>query len=544
MTAELDPHQVFMACSPSYRVQSLGVTIDGGARLDFQRYPYLPEIIDGHARRTTILKGAQMGLSIACILRALEEARQGDLRGILYGFPSDREVQDFSKARFGPMMAQNPGVWGNLGDTDSAGLKQIGSTFVYFRGIGQKGGASTKSLSQIKSIPIDRLYLDERDEMDDSRVDAAEHRLDGSLCPEQTSLSTPTLPEYGVDLDYKSSDQRQWLWQCPLCDGWTCLEEGYPDCIAEPRNAAPHYLCAKCRKPLQKTFGEWVAKRPDVTDHRGYWISQLCSPTKTAADIITAADEAIKRGRMREFYNQTLALAYAEVEDQITEQQLTDLLREETRPLRHEGPAAMGVDPGKPHWYEVRVRVTDTDSHQIARGRADTYEELSQIARRYNVQSGVMDQGYDPSAVAKFCKDHPGWYGCLYVGQKKSDPDWDHREKMVKVGRTRLLDDAHHEILSRRISFYARDEFWHDEFVPQMTNLKRATVENEKTGQRDAVWVVTGGRKNDHLRHANAYAHLAMQRVGLAKSVERAAALARDKQQGRRVPRPKSAMVL
>lgn len=519
-----------------------GVTIDGGTPLDFQRYPYLPEIVDGHSRHTTIIKGAQMGFTIACILRVLEEAKTSGLRGILYGFPTDREVQDFSKARFGPLLGNNATVWGaDLGETDSAGLKQIGGTFVYFRGIGQKGGATAKSTSQLKSIPIDRLYFDERDEMDDSRVDAAEHRLDGSLCPEETILSTPTLPGYGVDLAYQSSDQRSWLWKCERCNEWTCLEDTYPDCIAEPLNDDPYYLCMRCREPLAKTFGEWVARKPEVDDHRGYWASQLCSPTKTALDIIQAADLAVKRGRMREFYNQTLARAYAEVEDQITEQQLSELVREEQRPLRHEGPCAMGVDPGKPHWYEVRVRVTERDAVQVARGRADTYEELARVAKQYSVESGVMDMGYDPSAVARFCEEHPGWYGCLYVNAKKSDADWNHKDRIVKVGRTRLLDDSHNEIMAKRISYYAKDEFWHDEFVPQMTNLKRTTVENAVTGQRDAVWIVTGGRKNDHLRHASAYAHLAMERVGLARSVQRLHNRARSAGGSRR---PRSAMVL
>lgn len=542
MSAALDLHPEAMALSASYRLSEQGVTIDGNERIDFKRYPFIPRIIDAHARRMTIVKSAQLGVSIACILKALEGARTENLRGILYGFPSDREVQDFSKARLAPILQQNAHVWGDsIGDADSAGLRQIGGTNLYFRGIGQKGASAAKSLSPIKSIPADWLFLDERDEMDDARVDAVEHRLDGSRCPEQTCLSTPTLPEYGVDLDYKSSSQSVWQWQCPLCNGWTCLEETYPDCIAEPVDGEAHYLCAKCRKPLQKRYGEWVAKQPEVRDHLGFWVSQLCSPTKTANDILLAADMAIKRGRMREFYNQTLGRAYAEVEDQITESQLSELLREDPRPINHEGPCAMGVDPGKPHWYEVRYRISERDAVQVARGKADTYEELSAIAKKYNVECGVMDQGYDPSAVSRFVRDHAGWYGGLYVGTKKSEADWDHHERMVKMGRTRTLDDAHNEILSKRISYYRKDEFWHDEFIPQMTNLKRATVENKTTGQREAVWVVTGGKKRDHLRHASAYAHLAMQRVGIAKRVQQAYSAARREGSG---SRPRSAMVM
>jgi hypothetical protein len=519
---------MMMAAGTSYRLQHSHIVVDGTVPLDFSKYPYVPEIIDEHAPTITIIKGAQMGFTIACVMRALEEAKDGNFRGIGYFFPTEGEVSDFAKARFGPMMTNNDEIWGQfVKDTDSAALKRINQTFLYFRGMGQKGSGSAKrSTSKLKSIPLDRLYLDERDEMDDSRVDAAEHRLDGSDQPEKIVLSTPTLPGYGVDYDYQRSDQRVWMWKCSACNEWTCLELTYPECIVEPVNQDPYYRCsnAKCHKRLTRSRGQWVARKPDITDHRGYWVSQLASPTKTASDIVTAAMRAIEDGRRSEFENQTLARAYAEVDQEITASQLEELVVPyETRPLRHEGPCAMGVDPCKPHWYTIRVRLTEKDSFQIARGRADTYEELSKLVKQFNVRSGVMDMGYDPSAVARFCRDHDGWYGCLYIGGKTGDPDWDHKNRQVKAGRTRTLDQAHNVILSKRVKYHQKDEFWHKHFVPQMTNLKRATIENDVTGDRKAEWVVTGGKKNDHLRHADAYCELALSRSGLAKNVTRAA---------------------
>lgn len=545
MSADVDMHAAMLASSTSYRLQSAGITIDGTVPLDFSAYPFIPELIDEHKPHTTVIKGAQMGFTIAYIMRALEEAKSLRLRGIGYMFPTEGEVSDFAKARFGPMMTNNPTVWGDhVKDTDSAALKRINDTFLYFRGVGQKGIGSGRSTSKLKSIPLDRLVLDERDEMDDDRVDAVEHRLDGSHDPEIVVLSTPTLPGYGVDYDYKLSDQRVYMWKCHRCNAWTCLELSYPDCIVQPTNKDPYYRCDKCLKELVR-FGdsEWVARKTDITDHAGYWASQLCSPTKTAADIVRASQKSIDTGRRSEFENQTLARAYAEVDQQITQQQLEELLLpEESRPLGHEGPCAMGVDPGKPIWYEVRVRLTDTDSQQVARGRVENYDELGKVAKAFNVESGVIDIGYDPSAVAKFCEDHPGWYGCLYVGAKKSSADWDHKERMVKVGRTRLLDDAHSTIVNKRVKFYRKDEFWNKHFVAQMTQLKRATVENPKTGERQGIWVVTGGQKNDHLRHANAYCDLAIERCGLAKNVQRLASSARD--YGRRNKPKRSGMTI
>ena len=537
--AAIDANAIALKAFPSLELHQAGIRLDGGVPLDWGMYPYLPRIIDTNVKRMTVLKGAQMGMTIAAILKALALAKRGQvngipLRGIAYWFPTSGEAQIFAKARFTPLMDQNQHMWPpDQMDVDSAELKRIGRVAIYLRGAGQRGGAVAKSTSGVKSIPLDINIRDERDEMDDSRVDAIDHRLDGSDIAMTLDFSTPTLPGHGVDLAYQSSDQSSWLWVCPKCTADVCLEDDYPNCIAEPRNADPFYLCSGCRDPLVKEFGRWVARKPELTsEHVGLSISQLSSKRRTALDVVKESLKAAESGRRREFENQVLGRAYAEVDDQITEEQLTDLvMSDETRPLHHEGPCSMGVDPGKIHWYTVRVRISETDSFVIARGKADSYEELSRIAKRFNVESGVMDKGYDPSAVAKFCQDHKGWYGCRYVEAKISDPDWKHREKEVSVGRTWLLDSSHNDIVTKRVKYHQRDEFWYDEFIPQMTNLKRTTIENANTGTRRAMWVVTGGQKNDHLRHADAYCHLALTKCGIARSIQRMATRSR-KQSG------------
>jgi hypothetical protein len=530
-----------MPVSPAYRIAHSKVLIDGVVPLNFRRYPWTVRILDSTCRESTIIKGAQLGLSICCVMRALEEAKTGQYRGIGYFFPSESEVFDFAKARFGPMMHNNPEIWGkHVKDTDSASLKRVGQTFLYFRGSGQRGKNAGGSTSKQKSIPLDRIYLDEVDEMDPGRVDAILHRLDASLDPAIVRLSTPTLPGHGVDLAYQESNRMVWGWECSTCNNLTSLELTYPDCIVEPASGAdPYYICTTCGDPIERKVGDWIVQAPEVTGHDGYWVSQLSSPTKTALDIVVEEQRAADTGRRKEFENQTLARAYADIEDQITEAQLEACVGDFSRPLRHEGPSAMGVDPGKIHHFEARVRTSDRDTQQIARGSASSYEELSKIVRKLNVESGIMDMGFDPTAVRKFVADHPGWYGCLYVNAKKTEPDWDHKEHVVKVGREWLLDAGHHDIVEKRVTFHAKDDGW-PEYVRQLTNLARTVVQDEKTGVQKPVWVVKG-QKNDHLRHASAYAWLASQRVGLVKSVQR---LAMDSARRNRSRRPRSAMVL
>jgi hypothetical protein len=529
--------QAMYLASRSYRLQSEGVKIDGGHRIDFKRYPFVMDLLDEDSRTTTILKGGQMGFSIMAVLKSLELAREGGRRSILYYFPSHADTLAFSKSRFAPMMHDNPGVWPiRPGDVDAAELRRIGDTFLLFRGVGQIGKVQS-STSALKSTPADILVLDEVDEMNPQRIDTVLHRLDASLDPQLIELSTPTFPGSHIDASYQKSNQSVWEWRCKSCDGWTCLELTYPDCIVEPLGQAPYYQCQHCHEPLARTKGRWRARRPEITDHRGFWVSQLSSPTRTAADVVEEGQKAADSGRFREFYNHVLAQPYADVDDFIAPKELEACLTQDPRPLRHEGPSAMGVDPGKIHHYEVRVRMNDKDSVQIARGAAHSYAELHDVTRKLNVESGVMDVGFDPTAVMEFVHNHPGWWGCRYTTGSVREPQWNHKERIVTVNREWSLDRVHQDVLTRRVSFYAKDEGW-PEYVAQLSNLKRTVVEHPTTGQRKAVWAVIG-QKNDHLHHAAGYCALACDRAPLVASVQRQH---KKRKTTRRAPR--SAMVL
>jgi len=522
VTAAPDYSRLMGSVSRAFQLQSMGLRVDG-VPFDLKRYPFLIDVVDSRARRKTVIKGAQMGWTCIFILDAVMGAWLDGLRGILYLFPTDNDVQDFSKARFGPMVAENTAFAGLVSDTDSAGLKRIGSTHIYFRAAGAIGSSTKATLSKLKSIPVDRLYLDERDEMQDSRVDAAEHRLDGSLIPEQTSLSTPTIPGYGVDFDYKASDQRAWHWKCDHCSKWTCLEMTWPDCIAEPMGGEPYYLCSHCKKELKRTSGEWVAASPNVTDHLGYWASQLCSPTKTAGDILSALADHERRGRMREFYNQTLARAFAEIEDQLTPELLGVCQTEEPRSRSAEGPTCLGADPGgRDIHYWVKQRITDVDSQTLTYGRCGGFDDLAQIARKFNVQTGVVDQMAERRAVREFVDSHRGWYGCQYAEGRKAGYDWNHVERVVTVNRTEALDASHFKFVEKREKLPAPDEVYHEQVAKQLCNMARVKQEDELTGDVKYRWVVVGGTKNDHLKHAHSYATIAEERTGLASSVVRA----------------------
>lgn len=507
--------------STSYRLQSFGLEVDG-TPLDFTRYPYLLELLDERCPRTTIIKGAQLGLTVACILRAIEDQLRLGLRGTGYFFPTDDEVADFSKARFDPILEQ----YGLASKVNTAGLKEVGSGYVWFRAAGQKGGGQ-KSLSKVKSFPADKIYLDEYDEMEPSRVDAARHRLDGAEpgVAEEVGLSTPTLPDFGVHYDYQQSDQRSWFWRCPSCNGWTCLEATWPDCVAEPAGKEPFYLCSKCRRELRKWTGDWVAAHPDKSPfHRGLYVSQLSSPRKQLGTIMREYEDMTRRGRLREFHNQVLARPYADIDDRLSEALLNECLdRDRPRALRSEGPCALGADIGvRDIHYVIGGRMNYRDALIYDYGVVASFEDLDQLAKRHNVVTGVLDIGAETRKVREFLDAHQNWWGCQYVNKRATGYDWNQRARVVTANRTEALDASHRAFVEKRDRLPAPDERYHELLVPQLLNLARTRIEDTATGTVTHRWVVVGGAKNDHLKHAHAYFRMALDQVPVLARVTRA----------------------
>jgi hypothetical protein len=539
------------ASSRSVRLMQLGLRVDG-VQFDLARYAHLLAIIDDDHPKTVVIKGAQLGFTVAYILKAIDRAKKGH-RGMLYMFPTDRDVGDFSKARFKRILAENPPLSALVRDTDATNIKKIGETFGYFTG--------ARSITGLKSRPIDDLYKDERDDMDDAMVELADHRLDASDDPHNTELGTPTVPDYGVDLSYSQSDQRMWHLKCRKCNGWTCKELNWPDCLAVQDDGHAFYVCSKCKEELEPVYGEWVPAHPERctettrdakgrvlelgTGTRGWWVNQLNSPSKLRTPTVIADeyDLATRKGKLREFFNSVLGTAYAEVEAQLTDQLLRSCCGKDPRQNKSEGPCAMGVDVGmRDFHFEIRERVTDEFSTVVNWGVRHSFDEIADLMSSFNVQICVMDEMAESRSVATFKAKHREVYGCWYSDPHHGPHKWQIPDQKVTVNRTESLDESHMDIVDRKVEFPREDELFREVVAPQMKNLSRVYKRRDdqlgigqyRTGQRTPVWVILGGVKNDHLRHADNYARIALGRVALVERVRRASKRERYSRPGKR----------
>ncbi|MCH6590974.1 MAG: phage terminase large subunit family protein, partial [Proteobacteria bacterium] len=158
-----------------------------GRPFRFEGHAYLKAIYDDTAPHIVLSKAAQIGGTTWAILKAFHACAMG--LNVMYFFPTRTDVLEFSKSRVGPLLADNPFLSRLMKDTDTAGLKRIGSAYLYLRGM--------QSTVGMKSVPADMLVFDELDEATPDAKSLAKERLAHSDYRRVVELSNPSLPNYG-----------------------------------------------------------------------------------------------------------------------------------------------------------------------------------------------------------------------------------------------------------------------------------------------------------------------------------------------------------
>ena len=152
-------------------------------------HPWVREMHDSSASFNYAMKSAQAGVTEVAINRALyvlDKLR----RDVLYVLPTALNASDFSKARFATALALSHKLAEIFTDTNTINLKQAGANTLYIRG--------SRGDSNLKSIPVSELFLDEIDEMDQKQIWLALERLSGQVHKHVWGISTPTIPNYGI----------------------------------------------------------------------------------------------------------------------------------------------------------------------------------------------------------------------------------------------------------------------------------------------------------------------------------------------------------
>jgi hypothetical protein len=496
----------------------------GGTPFELPNHEYQRGLFECQDRVQVCIKGAQMGITEVWVLKTLWGMIHGMYpKGALYLFPTQNDVGDFSKARFDPLIDGNACIGGYVNSTDSQFIKRIHEGFLYLRGARATKaiGGEKKSSAQLKSIPVDRIVFDERDEMSDDMVTLAEERVSHSKVQELMFLGTPTIPDIGVDAMFKQSTQNLWMIKCQACGTETCLETEFPNCIEVDIKTGRRYrACKKCSKEILPKHGRWESQFPD-RDITGWWISQLNSMYIRPGKIVDLFENP-PNGDLSEVMNSKLGRAYVAQENRLTQNLIWGTCSADYMATRSDGPCFAGVDVGKKLHVVIGIRKTRELLKILHVARLDSFQDLHALAQRFNVQSMVIDYKPEIHKVRDFQASEPfAVWACDYVERKTGAASWDEKDFMVKVNRTEICDATHDLVISPgRLEIPSRNKEL-EQFAFEMCNIAKK-LEDDPFGGKVYRYRQLGNDISgpDHYRHAMNYALLASERSGVESDNE------------------------
>jgi hypothetical protein len=455
-------------------------------------------------------------------------------QGVLYMFPTNDDVQDFSKSRFATLIDNNRDSIGRYvksggSGTDTAQLKKIGSSFLYLRGgrlnLSDEGTGAKKS-TKLSGIQVDRIVPDEVDQMDSeaiakARGRARNARVDGVKGrSEERYIANPSDVDRGIDLYWQVSDQREWFVKC-TCGGWTCALHdflndpekcvGYYNEKVRRPDGVPHrgfVRCSRCGRPIGNSPGEYVAGFPSVKDRVGYQWNHLASAFNDPARILEDFRNP-PEGNIGDVYRLDLGIPYSSATDRLARDVVLRCCGPDVMADRHIGPCAMGIDVGSVNHVVIGIR-TGRDRYEIIKvAQVSELRDAHELANRYNVRSAVVDIGPYGEAQRVFQRSEPyKVYLCEYTDSPLQEASYNDNNGVVKAFRTGIFDKTHRlltdgDIRLPRIGDDIR------EFARQCCNCVKSKKEDKRKQQIVFRYEATGAKKEDHYRNALNYFLLA-----------------------------------
>jgi len=497
-------------------------------------HPWVREMHNSWAPFNYAMKGAQTGVTEVGINRAFYIIDKMK-RDVLYVLPTNKVAVDFSKARFGSALAMSPYIASMFTDTNSVGLKMAGPNTLYIRG--------SRGDSNLVSVPVSELILDELDRMEQTQIELALTRLDGQLVKHVWGISTPTIPDFGIHKYYQGSTQEHFVFPCPCCS--KKIELIWPDSVqicgehaTDIRCNDSYYKCTECGgriehqdKPnfLRKAWWEPFAvnANPDV---RGFYINQLYSFTKTPGELVShyfagTGEEAAEI----EFMNSRVGKPFigngARIDDTMLTNSIGGHSKQDARPTGNKNRRriiTMGVDRGKWNFVEVTEWFMEGGFDMNANATAKVLFEtkfldehfdmtMDSLMQEWQVLGCVLDADPGEMEARRFARRFPGY---VWLSRYRRGPtakeiqvsEEDSGAPMATVDRShwlsaslgRFKSDPTRIILPRDVS---------EEYKSHMKSLV-STYQKDKEGNPRLVFV--NQNPNDHFAHARTYSEIAL----------------------------------
>jgi len=494
----------------------------------YKYHPWAREISDSVAPFNSTMKGAQLGITEVAINRAFYTI---DVlkRDVLYVLPTAINAADFSKSRFKSALLNSPYLKSIFTDTNTISLKQAGGVNLYIRG--------SRGDSNLKSIPVSTLILDELDEMDQDQIWLALERLSGQREKNVWALSTPKIPNKGIHKLYQQGTQEHYIFKCPRCGRQT--EFIWPDCVeiigesvTDPRCLESYLKCKECNgrieqqeKPEFLANSIWVPMSNDCNKaHRSFHLNQLYSYTVTAGELVVKHFQGLgDEAAATEFFNSKLGLPYigdgAKITDELIDSCKRGHLKGDAQPTTSGRLITMGIDVGKTchivimEWF---IESMGRDINVAATGKllwegtllSSEFERFDHLMREWQVLACVIDAAPYTTDARRFARRFPGYVTlCNYragrTGKEITIAEDELGTPTATVDRTSWMDASLGRFHDKRILLPQ------DISVMFRDHIKSPVRVYEKDSNNNYVasYTDTGA---DHFAHALNYAEIAL----------------------------------
>lgn len=393
--------------------------------LCFLPFPWLPGILDIMEGQVSVMKGSQLGCSVIAMVKALFAAIELRDEAMIVQ-PTAKAAGAFTQSRLNALMALSPALVDSFARSDSVFMKTTHHhSHIFIRG--------SISEADLTSQPVSLAVIDEFDRCNINCLALIQKRMSARDIADRHVfvLSTPLLPDMGVDAEYKDGTQERFRFKCPGCSRFISLE--WPDCVEacgdHPKDEKvwqSYFKCAKCGKKLDfdeegiKKFDTVMTKpwlkhaewTPDAKSqwHRSFYIPQMYGPRVRAGEIVIESMHAeVSEPKKVQFINQTIGLPYIAAGARLNESILDECTG--SHKMTDEPPQTggrmivMGIDTGSMLDAVITEYIYDRDPGfepilasiakvlQVKRipRSADGYKQLDWLMREYSIQHAVID---------------------------------------------------------------------------------------------------------------------------------------------------------
>jgi len=439
------------------------------------------------------------------MLKAFHGLKVGKFpQGVIYLFPTDVKVGEFSQLRWTRLLDANPvHMAQSVHRTNNIHNKLIGKGTLMMRGAQlttRIGGVEAESAA-LRSDPADLIIYDEKDLMPANAAAKARGRLGHSLLAWEWQISNPTIPGYGIDLDWQASDQRHWMVRCDTCNQWTCMEIELPHVLRRLADGRVIRACVKCGAELDIDRGQWVAKYGQRSrEHVGYWWSQLNSHFVSAADLLDAYEHP-PEGNLADVLRLRFGIPYIEAQYGLSTSDVLLCCTQDPPATHSLLDTAMGVDVGKLLHVVIGYRVSEDAYRIIATLLARDFDELKQIARAFRTACSCIDNEPELRAARNYQATGQGRIWLSDYVQAVGPASYDVHTGLVRVNRNEILDDTHFYLSHPGRLLLPKATQLVTQFAQQCASMVKIALKDKETGKMD-VRYITRGSAPDHFRHA------------------------------------------